>query len=71
MTFMLSNSNNPSSAGAPPTGNDNTYATTAFLGKGGKILANNSWNGLIAEFILYCKNLSEAERQSVRELILR
>jgi len=60
--------NNPSSAGAPPTGTITT-ATTAFLGKGGKDTGNNSWNGLIAEFILYCKNLSEAERQSVEDYL--
>lgn len=60
--------NNPSSAGPPPTGTITT-ATTAFLGKGGKDTGNNSWNGLIAEFILYCKNLSEAERQSVENYL--
>ena len=55
--------NNPSYAGPPPIGS--ITATNAILGKGGKDENNNSWNGLIAEFILYCKNLSEAERQSV------
>ncbi|GAB5408505.1 MAG: hypothetical protein BalsKO_08700 [Balneolaceae bacterium] len=60
--------NNPSSAGAPPSGTITT-ASTAILGKGGKDTGNNSWNGLIAEFILYCKNLSEAERQSVEDYL--
>lgn len=59
--------NNPSAAGSPPSGS--ITATTAILGKGGKDTGNNSWNGLIAEFILYCKNLSEAERQSVEDYL--
>ena len=60
--------NNPSSAGSPPVGNITT-ATTALVGKGGKDTGNNSWNGLIAEVILYSKNLSEAERQNVEDYL--
>lgn len=60
--------NNPSSAGAPPAGTITT-ATTAILGKGGKDTGNNSWNGLISEFILYCRNLSETERQSIEDYL--
>ncbi len=60
--------NNPSSAGPPPTGTITT-ATTAILGKGGKDTGNNSWDGQIAEFILYCKSLTDAEREKVEDYL--
>ncbi len=63
--------NNPSSAGPPPTGTISN-ATTAILGKGGKDdpnAANVSWDGLIAEMILYNRNLTQAERESIEDYL--
>ncbi len=64
--------NNPSSAAAPPTGTISS-ATTAIVGKGGKDHPfennNRSWDGLIAEVILYGRNLSEVERESVEDYL--
>lgn len=60
--------NNPAAAGAPPTGTI-SGSTTAIVGKGGKDTGNNSWNGLIAEVILYGKYLDDDERQSVEDYL--
>ena len=63
--------NNPSSAADPPIGTLSS-ATTAIVGKGGKddpFTGNQSWDGLIAEVILYGRNLSEAERESVEDYL--
>ncbi len=60
--------NNPSSAGPPPSGTISS-ATTAIVGKGGKDEGNKSWNGQIAEVILYARNLEEDERQKVEDYL--
>ncbi|MEP0005380.1 MAG: DUF2341 domain-containing protein [Balneola sp.] len=60
--------NNPSSAGPPPTGTINS-ATTALVGKGGKDTGNQSWDGEIAEVILYGRNLSTEEREKVEDYL--
>ncbi len=60
--------NNPSAAGTPPSGSISN-ATKAIVGKGGKDTGNNSWNGQIAEVILYGKNLNEDEREKVEDYL--
>jgi len=63
--------NNPSAAGPPPAGTI-TSASTAILGKGGKDdpdINNISWDGLIAEFILYCRSLTDEERRNVEDYL--
>lgn len=60
--------NNPSAAGTPPSGSISS-ATKAIVGKGGKDTGNNSWNGQIAEVILYCKNLTEEEREKIEDYL--
>lgn len=63
--------NNPAAAGAPPTGTISS-ATTAIVGKGGKddpSSANQSWDGLIAEVILYGRYLGDTERESVEDYL--
>ena len=64
--------NNPSSAADPPPAGSITASTTAILGKGGKDhpnVTNQSWDGEIAEFIYYSRNLTEEERQSVEDYL--
>ncbi len=63
--------NNPSAAGSPPTGTITT-ATTVIVGKGGKDdpdAANRSWDGLIAEVILYSRSLLDEERESIEDYL--
>jgi hypothetical protein len=60
--------NNPAAAGSPPTGAI-ANSTTAIVGKGGKDTGNNSWNGLIAEVILYGRDLSEDERENIEDYL--
>jgi len=60
--------NNPSSAGPPPTGSI-SGATTALVGKGGKDTGNQSWDGQIAEVILYGRSLTSEERQKVEDYL--
>lgn len=60
--------NNPSSAGPPPTGSI-SGATTALVGKGGKDQGNQSWDGQIAEVILYGRSLSSEERQKIEDYL--
>jgi hypothetical protein len=64
--------NNPSSAADPPPSGTITTATTAILGKGGKDdpnVANQSWQGEIAEFIYYSRSLTDDERESVEDYL--
>ncbi len=66
--------NNPSSAADPPPSGtiSATAATTAILGKGGKDdpnVANQSWDGEIAEFIYYSRSLTDEERESVEDYL--
>lgn len=64
--------NNPSSAADPPPSGTITTATTAILGKGGKDdpnVANQSWDGEIAEFIYYSRSLSDEERESIEDYL--
>ena len=45
-------------------------ATTVLLGKGPKdISAGRSWNGQVAEVILYNKKLNDHEREKVEEYL--
>lgn len=63
--------NNPSSAGTPPTGTI-SGSSTVIVGKGGKDdpdTANRSWDGEIAEVILYGRSLSDTERESVEDYL--
>lgn len=60
--------NNPRSAGPPPSGSI-SGATTAIVGKGGKDEGNRSWDGQIAEVILYGRNLTTEERQKVEDYL--
>lgn len=60
--------NNPSAAGPPPTGIISN-ATTAILGKGGKDQGNISWDGQIAEFILFSRNITDEERKTVEDYL--
>lgn len=60
--------NNPSSAGPPPTGTISS-ASTAWVGRGGKDTGNSSWDGQIAEVILYSKDLTTLERQKIEDYL--
>lgn len=60
--------NNPSSAGPPPNGTI-TGASTAIVGQGGKDGDTQSWDGEIAEVILYGRNLSTEEREKVEDYL--
>lgn len=60
--------NNPSSAAAPPIGSI-SGADRVIVGKGGKDSGTLSWDGQIAEVILYGRSLSATERESVEDYL--
>jgi len=66
--------NNPSSAADPPPSGTipAADATAAILGKGGKDdpnVANQSWDGEIAEFIFYSRSITQVERESIENYL--
>lgn len=63
--------NNPSYAASPPTGTI-SGADRVIVGKGAKDdpnINNVSWDGQIAEVILYGRSITEAERESVEDYL--
>lgn len=63
--------NNPSYASSPPSGTI-SGADRVIVGKGSKddpFTSNMSWDGQIAEVILYGRSISDSERQSVEDYL--
>ncbi|NGP87819.1 DUF2341 domain-containing protein [Fodinibius halophilus] len=60
--------NNPSAISSPPTGTLSN-ATKVLVGQGAKDGASQSWDGYIAEVILYDRFLSENERESIEDYL--
>ncbi|MEO1022465.1 MAG: DUF2341 domain-containing protein [Bacteroidota bacterium] len=63
--------NNPAEAGSPPSGSI-SGAGNVVVGKGAKDdpdADDRSWDGQIAEVILYCRSLTEEERESVENYL--
>ncbi len=58
---------NPTASGVIPSGLF-TNLTTAIIGQGTQD-QNDSWDGLIAEVILYTRNISATERESVEDYL--
>jgi len=59
--------NNPSASGSPPSGTISS-ATELTIGRGSQN-NNDSWDGLIAEIIIYDRLLSSSERISVEDYL--
>ncbi|WP_171032831.1 DUF2341 domain-containing protein [Fodinibius saliphilus] len=60
--------NNPSAISSPPSGTISN-ASKALIGKGAKDGSSVSWDGYIAEAILYDRFLNDSERKSIEDYL--